>query len=427
MTSRSDASDLTVRPIPDGSQPRSLLAAVDDHHPQRVAILEAERIAIAEVERPGSWFGEDSADGRMLIQEATDMLIRDELWREVAPATPPDERDELLGILGAPQVVLLPSLLHPRNAHPDLTDRFHVATVQRGGIDSDPLVRLLAYRAWGDRDRRWFEDRGVRTGERVSDPGFWTDPESPPIVALARPGELVIGSALHDARPGEQADIEPACVDLTGERGRYDQRYFKVSERVRADRSARASARDVPSEFEALMCQIFGFDRLRREYSHEKRWTLLVAERSGLRTATRVSDARLVRAPDALRHQACRTLAIELRRLGAPGIRLGDPFDSLARRLGIPPITPAIIHQSDPAVAATLFIEYHAVIEDRLARGTPAEAAHALAVAAPMPYDDAVQLIAMARIARSRRHEEILMCSRPTAWADSEITIEIGP
>ena len=132
-------------------------------------------------------------------------------------------------------------------------------------------------------------------------------------------------------------------------------------------------------------------------------WFEEVAERSGVRTATRVSDARLVRAPDALRHQACRTLAIELRRLGAPGIRLGDPFDALARRLGIPPITPAIVHQSDPAVAATLFIEFHGVIEDRLARGTPAEAAHALAVAAPMPYDDAVQLIAMARITSQRR------------------------
>ena len=28
---------------------------------------------------------------------------------------------------------------------------------QRGGIHSDPLVRLLAYRKWANRDRAWFE------------------------------------------------------------------------------------------------------------------------------------------------------------------------------------------------------------------------------------------------------------------------------
>jgi hypothetical protein len=30
-----------------------------------------------------------------------------------------------------------------------------MACEQRGGIHSDPLVRLLAFRAWGDRDRSW--------------------------------------------------------------------------------------------------------------------------------------------------------------------------------------------------------------------------------------------------------------------------------
>jgi hypothetical protein len=424
MTSRSDASDSPARPSAGRLHPRSLLAPVDHDHPDRAAILEAERTAIADAERPGSWFGEDGADGRMLTQEATDMLIRDELWRN-APMASAAEREELIGILGAPQVVLLPSQLSSRSAHPDLTDRFHVATVQRGGIDSDPLVRLLAYRAWGHRDRRWFEDRGVRMGERVSDPGFWADPESQPVIALARPGELVLGRVLHDARPGEQAEIEPSANDRAGERGRYDSRRFRVSERTRVDRAAGAPARDAPSSFEALMCQIFGFDRLRREYSHDKRWTVLIAERSGLRTATRVSDARLARAPDALRHHACRTLAVELTRLGASGIRLGDPFDSLARRLGIPPITPAIVHQVDPAVAATLFIDFHDMIEAGLARGTPAaEVAHELAVAAPMPHDDAVQLVAMAAISQSREHEEILMCGRPTEWTNAEIAID---
>src|ERR1043165_3107316 len=233
--SKSSNGDTTAQ-TSDVPQPRSLLAPVDDDHPDRAALLEAERMAIADAERPGSWFGEEGADGRMLAQEATDMLIRDELWREVAPTTSPVEREELLGILGAPQVVLLPSPLQPGGTDPDLTDRFHVANVQRGGIDSDPLVRLLAFRAWGHRDRRWFEDRGVRQGEPVSDPDFWQEPDAAPAIALARPGELVLGNALHHARPGEQVWIRSFVQDRGGHRGRYDRESFRVSERPRVER-----------------------------------------------------------------------------------------------------------------------------------------------------------------------------------------------
>lgn len=421
----SSSNDTTAR-TSDVSRPRSLLTPVDDSHPDRTAILEAERTAIADAERPGSWFGEDGADGRMLTQEATDMLIRDELWREVAPTTSETEREELLGILGAPQVVLLPSPLQAGSTDADLTDRFHVANVQRGGIDSDPLVRLLAFRAWGNRDRRWFKERGVRQGEPVSDPSFWQETDALPVVALARPGELVLGNALHDARPGEQVRIAPSVHERVEHRGRYSRASFQVSQRRRVERPGAAPAHEATSPFEALMCEIFGFDHLTREYSHTKRWTLLVAERGGYRTATRVSDARLARAPDALRHHACRTLAIELRRLGATNIRLGDPFDALARRLGVPPIVPPIVEQSDPAVAATLFIDYHDLIEDGLTRGTPGDVAHTLAVTAPMPHEDALQLVAMATISKSRVDEEILM-SRPTAWSDADITLEVPP
>src|SRR5882724_4699084 len=70
----SSSSDDTTARTSDVSRPRSLLTPVDDSHPDRAAILEAERTAIADAERPGSWFGEDGADGRMLTQEATDML-----------------------------------------------------------------------------------------------------------------------------------------------------------------------------------------------------------------------------------------------------------------------------------------------------------------------------------------------------------------
>jgi hypothetical protein len=413
----------TTAQTSDGPRPRSLLAPVDDNHPDRAALLEAERAAIADPERPGSWFGEPGADGRMLTQEATDMLIRDELWREVAPTTSPAEREELLGILGAPQVVLLPSPLQASGADPELTDRFHVANVQRGGIDSDPLVRLLAFRAWGHRDRRWFEDRGVRQGEPVSDPDFWSEPEAQPVIARARPGELVLGNALHDARPGEELWIAPVGRHRE-HRGRYHRRSVRVGDRPRVERPI-ARPGGAPSPFEAMMCEIFGFDQLSREYSHTKRWTLLVAERDGYRTATRVSDARLARAPDALRHHACRTLAIELRRLGASNIRLGDPFDALARRLGVPPIAPPIVEPSDPAVAATLFIDYLDLIETGLARGTPGDVAHALAVTAPMPHEDALQLVAMATIAQSRVDEEILR-SRPHEWSDADVTVEVA-
>lgn len=414
----------TTAQTSDVPRPRSLLAPVDDDHPDRAALLEAERTAIADAERPGSWFGEDGADGRMLTQEATDMLIRDELWREVAPTTSPAEREELLGILGAPQVVLLPSPLRSTRSDPDLTDRFHVANVQRGGIDSDPLVRLLAFRAWGHRDRRWFEDRGVRQGERVSDPDFWQEPDASPVIGLARPGELVLGNALHDARPGEQLWIRSFAHDRDMRRGRYDRESFRVSDRPRVERPI-ARPPGATSPFEHMMCEIFGFDHLSREYSYTKRWTLLVAERDGYRTATRVSDARLARAPDALRHHACRTLAIELRRLGATNIRLGDPFDALARRLGVPAMIPPIVEQSDPAVAATLFIDFHDLIEDGLARTTPSDVAHALAVTAPMPHEDALQLVAMATIAQSRVDEEILR-SRPHEWSDADVTVEVA-
>lgn len=48
------------------------------------------------------------------------------------------------------------------------------ATGQRGGIHSDPLVRLLAFRAWGDRDRAWRKrDTAVAIARDVLDPnGF---------------------------------------------------------------------------------------------------------------------------------------------------------------------------------------------------------------------------------------------------------------
>ena len=98
-----------------------------------------ERAAHDDEPRPGVWAGESGADLRALTQEETDALIRAELWHNVPPA----EQLELKGVIGELQRVLVAA---------GKAKEIQISA-QRGGIDSDPLVRLLAYRAWGDRDR----------------------------------------------------------------------------------------------------------------------------------------------------------------------------------------------------------------------------------------------------------------------------------
>jgi hypothetical protein len=123
------------------------------------ALTPEECAARDEWPRPGillGGLGLDDSLRRTFTQDETDTLIR----RDLIVHTEPGERHELARIVGAPCDVVIKST---RCAG------LHVAPVsQRGGIDTDPLVRLLAYRAWGDRDRRWFADRGVRKGDRVT-------------------------------------------------------------------------------------------------------------------------------------------------------------------------------------------------------------------------------------------------------------------
>jgi len=114
--------------------------------------LEAER----DQPRPGVWGGEQGADFRALTQDQTDALIRAELVLSATAA----ERDDVIRAVGTPRAVDL-------DAHRDIGDGQQVrgivlAHCQRGGIDSDPLVRVLARRAWRDRDRQWFELRAAR-------------------------------------------------------------------------------------------------------------------------------------------------------------------------------------------------------------------------------------------------------------------------
>lgn len=111
-----------------------ILEPVDDR--------DAELAAGRDAERPGVWLGVHGAQATQLTQEETDVLIRLELWTHVSVSASQAEQAELRGILGQPK---------PSIAGSALTGAFH----QRGGIDSDPLVRLLAWRAWGNRDRRW--------------------------------------------------------------------------------------------------------------------------------------------------------------------------------------------------------------------------------------------------------------------------------
>jgi hypothetical protein len=152
--------------------------------------------------RPGVWAGEDGADLRRLTQDETDALIRAELWQTAMPL------EDLTAAVGSPSGLRLQT---PR-ASALGGIRMSVATTQRGGIDSDPLVRVLARRAWGDRDRQWFELRGVRRGEAVRTVPIPGPPRSGSSVVLAWPGERSFGVAQYDAAPGERVHVS----DSTG-------------------------------------------------------------------------------------------------------------------------------------------------------------------------------------------------------------------
>ena len=88
-----------------------------------------------EAARPGVWAGEHGADLRQLTQDETDVLIRAELcaYAEQSFCSEYASVVQACGGVVKASVHVKGALLH----------------VQRGGIDSDPLVRLLAYRAWG--------------------------------------------------------------------------------------------------------------------------------------------------------------------------------------------------------------------------------------------------------------------------------------
>lgn len=128
-----------------------------------------ERAAIADEPRPGVWIEEHiiltaaqndgqpivdrRGDGRTLDQAQTDSAIAAALFRLAGP----EEQEQVLRAVVAS--------LNGGRALDGVTSKSTgqvYATEQRGGIHSDPLVRLLAFRAWGDRDRRWTKRKTAR-------------------------------------------------------------------------------------------------------------------------------------------------------------------------------------------------------------------------------------------------------------------------
>jgi hypothetical protein len=186
---------------------------------------------------------------------------------------------------------------------------------QRGGIDSDPLVRLLAWRAWGDRDRQWFEERGVRKGDEVT-----RLPGRAPSIAAAWSGDGVIGIAAHDAQPGEEIRV---VLDVVGQRPMFAGDYagpagslvaWRVGDRLREEpqRPGRTE--------EQQLCAEFGFDLLVIERDPTTRRTMLTADRDGHAERIAVADEVSVSASarsEALR-RCCRELDAELALQGAP-------------------------------------------------------------------------------------------------------------
>jgi hypothetical protein len=277
----------------------------------------AERAVIADAPRPGSWFGDDGADGRMLTQEQTDLLIRTEL-RAMLPADAPAATvRELSDILGKLHSVELPYAGR----------RGREVTKQRGGLDSDPLVRLLAYRAWAERDRRWFELRGVQRGERVVQLAGGGQGGAPARseVALAWRNEPVIGIVRRDAPPGALVEVEEVAAEPRGG-SKPSRRTMQVSGRLRVElrvepvtaRLAERSDDDDGTPDLPLPRTAYRFDQLQIERDPAHGHAMIVAAVGACRAQVRVGTSMLASGGSADVWRRCfAVLADELRQLGA--------------------------------------------------------------------------------------------------------------
>jgi len=207
-----------------------------------LARTDEERAAVREATRPGTWWGDQCGDGRRLTQRETDILIRCELSSslrymlgdvvDVSARAVLGEHRMLKFVVKSERKWRMPVAESASSPDERASWRKVLATMQRGGIDSDPLVRLLAWRVWGERDVSWFKDRGLRVGDRVTVLANNT-------VACAWDHEAAFaGRALKDAWPGQRPTIDGAELNGQGWRNgtpRDPQRleYLSVSQRLR--------------------------------------------------------------------------------------------------------------------------------------------------------------------------------------------------
>src|SRR5689334_16335453 len=137
-------------------------------------LADDERAITAEEARPGVWVEEYSGfrgrprvvgDGRLLTQFQTDCLIVIELL-DTAIGRPEEARVQETVRSIYPSTTAMPRLTWFDRGF----TRMAVARRQRGGIHSEPVIRLLAFRAWQHRDRKW---RAADTDAVLQRAGMW--------------------------------------------------------------------------------------------------------------------------------------------------------------------------------------------------------------------------------------------------------------
>lgn len=106
--------------------------------------VDHEREAEQREPRPG-WVMFDTETPLRVDQDDTERLIASELLSLAMF----DEVDDLTRLIGSPMGIWVDAADTAGPGYRQIVQR------QRGGISTDPLVRVLAYRAWGDRDHSW--------------------------------------------------------------------------------------------------------------------------------------------------------------------------------------------------------------------------------------------------------------------------------
>lgn len=168
ILSERELTDAERAAIADDPRPGVWLESVARVGPGRLVPVSSLAQPVHEVDVPCEWRG----DGRALDQQQTDVAIVSELYA----GTDEDGRALMMEfsntiVTGTPIRRRGGDAL-PVGFIPHQIDGDFRCSQQRGGIHSDPLVRLLAYRAWGERDRAWRK----RDTARALSGGGWNRP-----------------------------------------------------------------------------------------------------------------------------------------------------------------------------------------------------------------------------------------------------------